>query len=198
MGSLVHRPLAELYVSRLRGSDQMRQREAETTTAHDARVRAGWESPELRPAGGAIEFPREMLTYSDARTRRAPDPFEEVRPIDSLFQLLIDESYKCIGTANLIWRGAEGYVTTSVFTTKRYVVECDGNCGGVSYRVGRAGGYHHGQALFYPVVEFRTNLIVATDLQWNFVRTNANGEPPRVRIHTWTNGFDYGPRCQID
>jgi len=189
---------AQRYVQNLQGEERMRQRDAQAAAAHEARVRSGWVSPELRPNGGAIEYPTEMMAYSDLKSGRAVDPFEAVRPIDVLNQFIVDHSYKCIGTKSVAWNGAEGLVSTALFSTKRYVVECNGRCEGLTYRLGHGGANHFGQSMPYPTVEIRTMELTDTPFNWQFIRRDASGEPPQVRIHIWTNGFDYGPRCQID
>jgi hypothetical protein len=162
-------------------------------------LRSGWGSPELSDTGGIIEFPEEPLAYFDVTLGRTRDEFESVRPLDRLFQGLVDQSYKCIGTSEVVWRRGEGVATSAIFGTKSYVIRCDGNCEGLTYR-SAAGGAHYGKPLPYPVVRVTSRSVgVTRDLVWSFARQDSAGPAPRIRIHTWSNQLgDYGGRCSID
>jgi hypothetical protein len=188
---------AQLYVQGQKREDRLREREVKATAAREERVRSGWISPELRPNGGPIEYPEETLTYVDAAAGRAPNPFEAIRPIEQLFQRLLDGSYKCLTTATVAWRGTQGSATTPHFTTKSYVVECDGDCGGVTYKV-PVRGYHAGRSRAYPLITAEGGGLTEQPLPWEFTRPDSP-TPPRVRIHTWSSRLgDYGGGCRID
>ena len=128
---------------------------------------------------------------------QAADPFEAIRPIDQLNQYLRDSSYKCLATSMVAWKGTEGAVTTPHFTVKSYVIECEGDCAGITYKAPEF-AYHAGRSRPYPLVTIQGGLLTERPLPWAFSRPDGAPEP-RVRIHTWSNRLgDYGGGCRID
>jgi hypothetical protein len=188
---------AELWVTGQRRERAVSETEAKTAAARDARIRSGWISPELRPTGGRLEFRGDALTYVDDSIGRAPDPFEAIRPIDQLNQYLRDSSYKCLATSTVAWQGTQGAVTTPHFTVKSYVIECEGDCAGITYKAPEF-AYHAGRSRSYPLVTIQGGLLTERPLPWAFSRPD-RAPAPRVRIHTWSNRLgDYGGGCRID
>jgi hypothetical protein len=188
---------ARVYANRVRRDETIRAREETATAAREARVADGWISPELLPSGGRIQHPEDPMTYVDDVMGQPTDPFQAVRPIDQLNQRLRDASYKCLSTTTVAWTGRQGRATTSHFRTKTYVVECDGDCSGVTYKIPLRGA-HGGRSRPYPVITIASAMLVDQPFPWEFTRTQG-AVPPRIRIHTWSNQLgDYGGGCRID
>ena len=191
---------AHRYMHRLWQADELRAREQQILAAREARLRSGWIPPELRPTGGRIEYPSEPLEYYDVTLGRADDPYEDIRPVDRAMQRLVDKSYKCIGTAQVRWRGNEGSATSAIFGTKVYLIECEGHCDGLTYKSPSVGS-HFGKSLPYPAVQLssRGPGLGSVPISWQFNHVNEHELPPRVRVHTWSNQLgDYGGQCVID
>ena len=97
----------------------------------------------------------------------------------------------------MAWKGTEGAVTTPHFTVKSYVIECEGDCAGITYKAPEF-AYHAGRSRSYPLVTIRRGYS-PNDRCPGRSPGLMERRSPGVRIHTWSNRLgDYGGGCRID
>jgi hypothetical protein len=159
--------------------------------------------PEGSRSGGRPT--RAGFVYIDAAIMNGANGNLEVTPVEEVFQWLYDAKNKCLGTAQVQWRGAEGRAEGRQFGTKRFVIDCRGDCRDIHYRInGRLSDteqWHYGLSQPVPVLHLKSNDILAYhDFTWVFTRgSGASEQPPVIRIHSWSNTTgDYGGKCQLD
>src|SRR5438132_11741587 len=105
------------------------------------------------------------------------------------------DKFACAGSQHLIWdaSGTKGTVPDHVGITERFVVECVGDCKGVTYRpyIG-ANVTHFGLTAPLPTFQIKSVWAGGTSFRWNFARTG-NGQPPEIYVHRWTPTTGFGP-----
>ena len=140
--------------------------------------------------------------YVDAVIAKGGNGNLETLPVEQVFQWLFDAKFKCLSTTHVVWRGLEGSAAAVQFGTKRFVIDCRGNCRGLRYRVnGRtdAQWWHYGLSQPVPVVNLKSNDLSTNNFSWIFKRDSSTDQAPVVRIHAWSSIVgDYGPGCKID
>jgi hypothetical protein len=146
---------------------------------------------------------RNDYVYIDAVIAQGGDGNIESLPVEHVFQWLNDSKFKCLSTTFVTWgAGGEGMAQARQFGTKRFVIDCRGNCRGIRYRVnGRTNAepWHYGLSQPVPVINMRSTALGTYDFAFVFTRANATGPEPTVRVHAWSSQFgDYGPGCKVD
>jgi hypothetical protein len=142
------------------------------------------------------------FVYIDAVIAKGGEGNLESLPVEHVFQWLYDSKFKCLSTTFAAWSAGEGTARATQFGTKRFVIDCRGNCRGLRYRVsGRADAqpWHYGLSQPVPVINMKSNGLGTNDFSFVFTRANAVGPSPTVRVHAWSSQFgDYGPGCKVD
>lgn len=140
------------------------------------------------------------FVYIDAVIAQGGNGNLESLPVEQVFQWLYDSKFKCLSTTFVSWRAGEGSAAATQFGTKRFVIDCRGNCRGLRYRVtGRADAqpWHYGLSQPVPVINMKSYGLGTNEFNWVF--TNATGGSPSVRVHAWSSSVgDYGPGCKVD
>jgi hypothetical protein len=153
---------------------------------------------ERSPFGGWLRQPVVgPFEYLDATMDGAAVDDAEF-PIDGVLHWLRREQKKaCLSLRTVQWRGGTGTVSDRLFTRKWYVIECSGNCRGISYQAQGVRSYtrafHYGTSKAYPVVHMIGD-ISYQDFTWQFTR-RAAGAPPRIRVFAFGSEWDRGPGC---
>ncbi|MGE3177345.1 MAG: hypothetical protein AB7O32_07735 [Vicinamibacterales bacterium] len=163
-----------------------------------ADARAGVEGS---PGGGQLIT--NDLVYIDAAIASGQPGNLETLPVEEVFQWLYDEKFKCLQTGRVVWVGREGQASAVQFGTKRFVIDCRGDCRGIRYRVGGNPGrrqvWHYGLSRPVPVIQAKSTVLSQHPFTWVFSRDTAAGTPPDIRVHSWSSVMgDYGPGCAID
>jgi hypothetical protein len=152
------------------------------------------------PSGGVPT--KNDYAYVDADIANGGTGNQIALPVEQVFQWLADAKFKCLSTTQVVWNGSDGSAAAVQFGTKRFVIDCRGNCRGLRYRInGRTNAqtWHYGLSREVPVLNLRSTDLATHNFSWVFTRPGASGPPPVVRIHSWSNTFgDYGPGCRID
>jgi len=125
-----------------------------------------------------------------------PGTVHEGEPIDEENDQLKKDKWACVGSNRVTWdaSGLKGTAPDGVGITERYVVECLGNCKGVTYRpyVG-ANVTHFGLSAPLPTMQIKSVFFGGTTFRWNFSRP-ANTQPaPEIYVHRWKPLTGFGP-----
>lgn len=119
----------------------------------------------------------------------------EGEPIDEENDRMKKEKWVCGDSARVTWdANGKGTAPARVNITERYVIECVGNCKGVTYRpwVG-ANVTHFGLSWPLPTMQIKSVWFGGTAFSWKVSRP-ANSQPaPEVYVHHWLPLTGFGP-----
>jgi hypothetical protein len=156
--------------------------------------------PERRNRTTRLSSTEQWMDYYDARMSPEGWKDAEIEPVDKASADLKEKNLKCLVTYDLEWTASRMTMEIDHFGSKTYVLDCDGNCKGLRYRVS---GFpdtivHFGSTEPVPVLFFRAATMGKWDLHWQFTLADPSAPAPKVRIHTWTADWgDYGPGCRL-
>lgn len=158
-------------------------------TRPEQRARASNVTDYLDVASRSPDFEYLMTSWFDI-----PGTVREQSAIDETNDALKKQNFICVGSQRVAWDGAKGVAADSAGVLNRYVVECVGECGGVSYRpnVG-AIVTHFGLSQPLPMLEIKGINVGATRFRWTFGRTSGAGAAPDVWVHRWAPATGMGP-----
>ena len=149
--------------------------------------------------------PPSGFEYLDATMIHEGDGDHKSASIDDVFRWLRRDKFHCVVSNDVHWSGSTGTARGRQFATKRYVIECRGQCQGVRYGFTRGTSptrprvQHFGVSQPYPVLEFESTLFGYDDFDWRFSREHVTEAPPRIRIYTWSDGWgEYGSGCKFE
>jgi hypothetical protein len=119
----------------------------------------------------------------------------EGEPIDEENARMKKEKWVCGDSQRVNWdaSGTKGMAADRVNITERYVIECVGECKGVTYRplVG-ANVTHFGLSAPLPTMQIKSVWLGGTNIQWKFTRAG-NTPPPVIYVHHWLPLTGFGP-----
>jgi hypothetical protein len=142
----------------------------------------------------SVQFPG--FEYLVSAWYDPPDTFHDGEPIDESAAIMKNDKFACAGSQHVAWdaAGLKGSAPDRVTITERYVIQCVGNCKGVSYRPDAgANVIHFGLTQPLPTMQIKTVWFGGNAFRWNFSRT-ANGQPPpEIYIHRWKPLAGFGP-----
>jgi hypothetical protein len=133
--------------------------------------------------------------FVETRKFDPPGTVHEGEPIEEENARLKAEKWVCGDTQRVNWdANGKGTASARVNITERYVIECIGNCKGVTYRpwVG-ANVTHFGLSWPLPTLQIKSVWFGGTSFSWKVARPN-NAEPaPEVYVHHWLPLTGFGP-----
>lgn len=135
---------------------------------------------------GAGEPPREYIDTTLTRGR----PADEIEsPLSRQVLYLQSQGYKCLWSQD--WAPGQRLELVSDLGRQLHVVECDGNCRGVTYTVvSNYGAIRHlGSAQGYPMIDVNRRVWTRLRVFFDFVLPNKRGPLPAIRVHTFSNSF---------
>jgi len=125
-----------------------------------------------------------------------PGTVHQGEPIDESVERMKAEKFMCAGSQRITWdaSGIKGTAPDRVGITERYVIECVGDCKGVTYRpwIG-AKVMHFGLSAPLPTFQIKSVWAGGTSFSWKFSRTKNTHPPPEVYVHRWTPLAGFGP-----
>jgi hypothetical protein len=120
----------------------------------------------------------------------------EGEPIDEENARMKKDKWVCGDSARVNWdaSGTKGMAADRVTITERFVVECVGECKGVTYRplVG-ANVTHFGLSAPLPTMQIKSIWFGGTNIQWRFTRTSNTQPAPVIYVHHWLPLTGFGP-----
>jgi hypothetical protein len=144
----------------------------------------------LDPAAYSPDF-----DYVETRTYDPPGTVHEGDPIEEENARMKKEKWVCGDTQRVNWdANGKGTASARVNITERYVIECVGNCKGVTYRpwVG-ANVTHFGLSWPLPTMQIKSVWFGGTNFSWKVSRTNNSQPPAEVYVHHWLPLTGFGP-----
>ena len=144
----------------------------------------------LDPAAYSPDF-----DYVETRTYDPPGTVHEGDPIDEENAKLIKGKWVCGETQRVTWdANGKGTAPARVNITEIYVIECIGNCKGVTYRpwVG-ANVTHFGLSWPLPTMQIKSVWFGGTAFSWKVSRPAGAQPAPEVYVHHWLPLYGFGP-----
>jgi hypothetical protein len=125
-------------------------------------------------------------TYTDVTMSPGYSKASEVEsPLAKVYQDLVDDGFRCLSTNTADAFGRMEFAHQSV---KVYLVECAGDCKGLTYGLSApfllATVRHLGDSRGHPLIELRAQVLDDGPIKWQFSRT-APGVPG-IRVHAFT------------
>jgi hypothetical protein len=125
-----------------------------------------------------------------------PGTVHEKAPIEEAIDRMKQDKFACVGSQHVTWdaSGLKGTSPDGVGITERYVIECVGDCKGVTYRpwIG-ANVTHFGLSEPLPTLQIKSTFFGGTTFRWNFSRTKNTQPPPGIYVHRWKPTTGFGP-----
>jgi hypothetical protein len=125
-----------------------------------------------------------------------PGTVHDGEPIDESIADMKGDKFACAGSQHVTWdaSGTKGTAPDRVGITERFVVECVGDCKGVTYRpyIG-ANVTHFGLSAPLPTFQIKSVWAGGTSFRWNFSRIRNTQPPPEIYVHRWTPTTGFGP-----
>jgi hypothetical protein len=125
-----------------------------------------------------------------------PGTVHDGEPIDEVADLMKKEKFLCVGSGRVTWDsgGTQGTAPgRQDGLIGRSVIECNGDCKGVSYIPVVASAVHYGMTWPLPTMQIKGRVGGTLNFQWKFSRTNRSQPPPEIYIHQWTPLVGFGP-----
>lgn len=119
----------------------------------------------------------------------------EGEPIDEENARMKKEKWVCGDSQHVTWdANGKGAAPARVNITERYVIECVGNCKGVTYRpwVG-ANVTHFGLSWPLPTLQIKSVWFGGTNFSWRVSRPTNAQPAPEVYVHHWLPLTGFGP-----
>ena len=161
----------------------------------------GTNRPELKVTPSNVTNYLDVAAYNpdfDFVETRAYDPpgtVHEGEPIDEENARMKKEKWVCGDTQRVSWdANGKGTAPARVNITERYVIECVGNCKGVTYRpwVG-ANVTHFGLSWPLPTMQIKSVWFGGTAFSWKVSRPTNSQPAPEVYVHHWLPLYGFGP-----